>query len=780
VQLAEEAAGIKDENKIALELKVKGVVQGVGFRPFLFNLAQKWGVKGWVRNESWGVLLEIEGEEEKVETYCREMGLKHPPLAKIEEVEKKKITLRNFREFKIMQSREQEKKLALIPPDIAACPECLREVKDPADRHYLYPFTNCTYCGPRFTIVSDIPYDRAKTSMRYFKPCQSCAEEYGDPADRRFHAQPVACPLCGPRVQVRDREGKILAGEESWREFFWEKMLKGCIFALKGLGGFHLACLVEEEVVQELRKRKKRPFKPFAVMCRDLEAVKKYCILGQEEAEVLSSPAAPILLLAKREEAVPASVSPGLKTLGVMLPYTPFHYLLMEGPFDIMVLTSANPTDLPILKDNEEALRDLREIADYFILHNRGIVQRCDDSVLRLTGEGLQFHRRSRGYVPAPLHLGFRAETVVLGAGSEMKNTFCLLRGNQAFLSQHLGEMGTVESEKFYRESLGHFLRFFNLVPQVLAYDPHPQYYLSALARSLPVEIKYAVQHHHGHFASCLVENQHHKEAVGIILDGTGYGSDGAVWGLEILSGGLLSFRREYHQRYLPLPGGEHAIRWPWRMALSYLYQSMGEKGLELAFSLFGRHFSKEFDLLAKGLKSSLFTLPVSSCGRLFDAVAAILGVCWENTYEGQAAIQLGEMLDEEDLRYPSEPYPFYLQEGEIDFAPLICALWEEKASGKELRKIVKRFHDTVAEAVVRAAAQAAEKRRLDAVALSGGTWHNPYLLRRVSEMLKGKGLKVLLHLRVPPNDGGLSLGQAAVAYWRWKENVPGDTDENS
>ncbi|MEW5919600.1 MAG: carbamoyltransferase HypF [Bacillota bacterium] len=780
MQLAGESVKEKKEI-VCLELKINGVVQGIGFRPHVFCLAREYGLKGWVRNESEGVTLEVEGEENKVHSFCRQL-IEHPPhLAIIEDVRYQQLQPRHYTDFIIVKSRAQSKREALIPSDIAVCSDCLAEVMDPADRHFLYPFTNCTRCGPRFTIVEDIPYDRPSTSMRDFTPCTACAGEYNDPLDRRFHAQPVACPACGPRIEIRDGMGETVPGIDNWLHFFWEKMQQGHIFAVKGLGGFHLACLVQKDIIETLRKRKGRPFKPFAVMCRDLETVGKYCFYNQAEEEALLSPAAPIVLLRKKDEhGLPVNISPGMASLGVMLPYTPLHFLLMQGPFAIMVLTSANPTDLPILKDNNEALAQLSGIVDYYILHNRDIVQRSDDSVVRIVDKRIQYQRRSRGYVPGAVKLGFQAEAPALGAGSEMKNTFCLLKGKQAILSQHLGEMGTEESEAFYRESLEHFLRFFDLKPQLLGYDLHPRYRVSATARQMFIEHKYAVQHHHSHFASCLAENSYREKAIGAVLDGTGYGLDGAIWGLEIISGDFMHFKREYHQRYVPLPGGEAGVKWPWRMAMSYLYQALGNEGLSRAYSLFGRLFEQQYHMVEKIVKSGLYAIPTSSCGRLFDAVAALLGVCHENTYEGQAAIQLGELLREEDTLLPLEPYSCLVEENELDFSPMFPDIIKTICACGDVTYTARRFHDTVVHAVSTAVKEVSQRTGLKTVALSGGSWHNPYLLIRTRQILEEQGLQVLLHRMLPPGDGGLALGQAAVAYWRWKENVPGDTHEDS
>lgn len=770
---------IASKKKISLELKVKGIVQGVGFRPFIYHLALKHHIKGWVRNESDGVLLVIEGTADNIDAFYQGLAQDPPPLARINSIGQRSVAVRGYKQFTIDLSRSATGKGSVVPPDIATCNQCLVDIMNPADRHYGYPFTNCTNCGPRFTITETVPYDRANTSMKLFPPCKACASEYHDPADRRFHAQPVACPLCGPQVQLLDRHGKTVSCGDDWLPFFWEHISAGKIFAVKSLGGYHLACSTDEAVIAELRKRKNRPGKPLALICRDLETVSKYCVVTGPEAEWLASPAAPIILLPVKEGCpLPANVNPGLSSLGVMLPYTPLHHLIMQGPVDVLVLTSANSTGLPMIKEDEEALSSLKDTADFFLTHNRGIIQRCDDSVASVVGSRIQLHRRSRGFTPAPVEIGFNSEAVILGAGAEMKNTFCLLKGNQAFLSQHLGEMDTVEAETAYLDSLNRSLRSFNCKIAAVAYDMHPQYRISSLARELSADKYYGIYHHHAHFASCLAENGQAGQAIGVILDGTGYGTDGAVWGFEIISGDYLDFTREFSQRYTPLPGGEAAVKWPWRMALSYLRQGMGLDGLSLGRELFERQFEQELPLVIRQLESGLQSTPTSSCGRLFDAVSAILGICCRNTYEGQAAVELSEILKPADFLYPPDPYPVVIRENQIDFYPMFPELLADIKSGKEKALTVRRFHDTVVNAVTAAVELAAEETGLRTVALSGGTWLNPYLVQKTKALLTEKNFKVLLHSRVPPNDGGLSLGQAAAAYWRWKQDVPGNPDE--
>ena len=763
---------------VGFELKVEGIVQGVGFRPFIFNLAQVYNINGWVRNESDGVRLVLEGAAENVNFFISRLLNNPPPLARINNVRSSPVALRGYEQFTIDLSKSNRDKGSVVPPDIATCAECLEDTKNPAARHYRYPFTNCTNCGPRFTIVQELPYDRVSTSMNSFQPCPDCSDEYNNPANRRFHAQPIACPACGPQVQIIDRQGFTVADSSAWLKFFWERIGAGSIFAVKSLGGFNLACRADEAVVEILRAKKIRPAKPFALMCRDLATVSKYCLVNRHEAKWLESPAAPIILLPVNEScSLPGNISPGLSTLGIMLPYTPLHHMIMQGPEDLIVMTSANSSGLPMIKDDGEAFDRLKETVDYFLTHNRDIVQRCDDSVARVCNSQLILHRRSRGFSPSPVEVKFKSEAVILGAGAEMKNTFCLLKDNQAFVSQHLGEIDTMESEEAYLSSLHHYIRTFKFNIEVVAYDKHPEYRISAIAREIEAGKHYGIYHHHAHLASCMAENGHSDRAIGVILDGTGYGDDGAVWGFEVLTGDYLGFTRELYQRYSPMPGGDSAITWPWRMAMSYLQQAMGREGLLRGQDLFEARFPQAFLPVSSLLEKGHNAILTSSCGRLFDAVSAIIGLCYQNTYEGQAAIELSELLEQEDISRPLNPYPFLIKGDQIDFCPVFPELLADIKADRDKVVLARRFHDTVVRSIMAGVEVVSGKSGLNTVALSGGTWHNPYLLLKTCHELKKLKYKVLLHSKVPPNDGGLSLGQAAVAYWRWKEDVPGDTD---
>jgi len=748
-------------------------VQGVGFRPFVYNLARVWGIKGSVLNSSRGVIIEAEGEENELACFLAELRTSPPRLARINSFQQTELPPCGYQTFEILESAPEEEKEALVPPDVATCPDCAREVFQPRDRHYHYPFTNCTNCGPRFTIIKEVPYDRPKTSMAFFPMCADCVREYHDPADRRFHAQPVACPVCGPRVELIDRRGKRVARSESWLEACWEILRAGKILALKGLGGFHLACDAKNKgALVALRRRKGRKARPFAVMARDLATVQKYCLVGEEEAALLQSPQAPIVILRKKVTCgLPEELAPGLKTLGVMLPYTPLHLLFFSGPFDLLVMTSGNYSGLPLVKDNDRALVELGGIADYFLLHNREIVNRCDDSLVQVVDRETQFLRRSRGYVPHPVPVP-REESapVILGVGGEMKNAFCLFKKNQAFLSQHIGEIDSLEGEENLFTSLLNLQRLLGVKPEVVAYDAHPDYRSAQLARRIPARAYVEVQHHHAHLASCLADNGQENEAViGVILDGTGYGTDGCLWGFEILTGNYVDFQRWFHLAYVPLPGGEAAIREPWRSAVAYLLTFLGEEGKKYARAIFP---DKNLDVLTRMIDRK-FNSPLSSgCGRLFDAVSVLLGICLENTYEGQAAIELGEAALEPADGFYLQPYPYIIKEGIIWPGKIIAAVMEEKRAGVPAEIISTRFHQTVVSIVSEAVDQVAAATGLKKVALSGGTWQNQYLFRVAKRVMQERGYQVLYHRQVPANDGGIALGQAMIAHWRGKKNV--------
>ncbi|OAT85577.1 carbamoyltransferase HypF [Desulfotomaculum copahuensis] len=770
-----------------LRITVNGTVQGVGFRPFVYNLARTCGLAGTVCNTGKGVEIEVEGPPEAVRRFTGELQARPPALARITGLQCREMPPLGDREFIILQSHGQAAGQVLVPPDVATCADCRREMLDPADRHFRYPFTNCTNCGPRFTIVRDLPYDRPRTAMASFPMCPECAREYHDPADRRFHAQPVACPACGPQVTLVDAAGRSPDGlsgpagvdsrDHDVITAAQQLLQAGYILAVKGLGGFHLACDARNAAaVDALRRRKHRPCRPLAVMCRDMSVVEEYCLVAPEERELLLSPAAPIVVLARKPGCpLPAVLAPGLQTLGVMLPYTPLHYLLFAGGPPALVMTSGNRSGLPLAIDNERALSELDGIADYFLLHNREIVNRCDDSVTMVVGGETQFLRRSRGYVPRPLAVPVPAGApVVLGMGGEMKNTCCLLKAGEAYLSQHVGRVDTLEGQANLAGSRAALARLIRAEPAVVAYDLHPGYHSSRLAREMAVPVKTGVQHHHAHLAACMAENGLTAECAGLILDGTGYGPDGTIRGFEVLRGDYRRFAREYYLAPVPLPGGDGAVRNPWISAVAYLYTFLGRDGLDAARERFA-HRGKELALVETMLRAGLNTPPASSCGRIFDAVSAMLGICEQSTYEAQAAIELGDLVPRfpagrrEAAEFPLDlqPYPCSFRGAVIDPAPVLAGVWREIKEGVPASRIARRFHDWVAAVVIAAALRLREKYGINNVCLSGGTWHNRYLSGVVPRLLAQKGFAVYSHHLVPAGDGGLSLGQAVAGCYR-------------
>ncbi len=772
---------------------IEGTVQGVGFRPFVYRLASKFSLCGQVANANTGVVLEVEGLPKTLDSFLEELRTKLPPLAKITFLESKKIPPQGLKKFSIALTKGRGGPVrAPLPPDITLCLECALEIKNPKERRYLYPFTNCTDCGPRFTIVKSMPYDREKTSMENFNMCPDCNREYGDIADRRFHAQPIACPICGPQVQMLDREGSEIPGP--WTEIVKSALKKGQIIALKGLGGFHLACDAKKTLpIQLLRKRKNRPAKPFAVMAKDLNVAKKYCHINEEESNLLTSPGAPITTLLKRKDVyLPLELAPGLNTLGVMFPYTPLHVLLFEEGLDLLVMTSGNRGGLPLVIDNASAMEELKDFADLFLVHNRDIVNRCDDSVVmpsyRTNDMKLPplFMRRSRGYVPENIKVPVpETGESIFAAGGEMKNTFCILKGDEAYISQHLGEMDCLEGRNVFEETFKRWRSFIYTSPKTLAYDPHPGYEISRLVLEMPWEEKYPVQHHHAHMAAVMGEHGLEGEVLAAVLDGSGYGSDGNIWGFEILAGDYLDFKRLYHMNYLPLPGGEKAVKEPWRVALALLYLGGGEKyALAKGIKLFGKE-EKELKIMLNLIDSSFNTPLASSGGRLFDAVAALMGLCQENTYEGEAAIRLSELtfpLGDNSIeeREALSLYPYKINGDSIDFSSLAVALAEDVLKGKDKKIIALRFHHTLADALTNLLILARDLTGLERIVLGGGVFQNRALLVLCQERLNKAGFKVYYPCRIPANDGGLSLGQALVATWRrWQKDVSSGTGKN-
>ncbi len=733
----------------AVHIKIHGIVQGVGFRPFVHRLVREHGLAGSIRNTSSGVELELEGRRTALEAFVRGLPGKAPRLALIEQIETEYgLPARGLSGFTILQSHAEEKRNTLVSPDIGICEDCRRELLDPEDRRFRYPFINCTNCGPRFTIIRDLPYDRALTSMGRFPMCPDCDREYHDIENRRYHAQPDACPVCGPRVRLLDGEGREAPGDPIETARAWLKA--GKILAVKGLGGMHLACLAsDEELVRELRGRKERDEKPFALMCRDVEAARKLCFVSEEEQAVLESFHKPIVLLEKRDKR-PGPLSEN-NWLGVMLPYTPLHVLLFGEELDALVMTSANLSDTPIVFQNDEALERLRGIADGFLLHNRDIQTRCDDSLCWVLDGQEYFARRSRGYVPFPVRVPGSGGGI-LACGAEQKASFCLSRGEYLFPSQHIGDLKNAETLEHYEQQIAHFERLFDVKPRLLVCDRHPDYLSTAYAcrraarEGIPLV---QVQHHHAHLAACMADNGLTGPCIGLVWDGVGYGDDGTAWGGECLVGDYAGYTRFGSIRPIPLIGGDRAVKELSRVGFALLR----EAGCDAGGSENAAFFEK---MLAAGLNCPLS----SGMGRLFDGAAAILGIKSLASYEGQGAVLLEAAAMPDEGRYP------FVLEGRplrFDWRECIRGMVRDRDEGLAVGRIAARFMNTLTDMAVEMALAASRETGLKDVALSGGSFQNQYLLRRLPEALRSAGLRPRLHRRVSCNDEGISLGQVMI-----------------
>ena len=782
--------------EVRRQIEVSGIVQGVGFRPYVYRLATGRHLRGTIRNTPAGVTIEIQGPAETVQNFVEHLSAEAPPLARITSVavhdvpcvavqisavqisavQIGAVQTGGDQDFRIVHSREGEEVRTLISPDVAICPDCLRELFDSNDRRYRYPFINCTNCGPRFTIVRDIPYDRPSTSMAVFPMCPACLAEYENPLDRRFHAQPNACWKCGPRAELWDKSGKRIECRDPIVEAV-SGLHAGLVVAVKGLGGFHLAVdATNSAAVALLRQRKRRVEKPFAVMVPDLQAAEEVCELDGPARTVLQSMQRPIVLLKKvlppktTSSVIRGEVAPFNRCLGIFLPYTPLHYLLLaEGGFKALVMTSGNLSEEPIAIDNREAVNRLNGLADYFLVHNRDILLRCDDSVVRVAGGVTRQLRRCRGFVPVPVFLR-DDQPSVLAVGGELKNTICLTKGKHAFLSQHVGDLENVESYSFFHEVVRHLERILEIRPEIVAYDLHPDYFSTKWALQQSGAELVGVQHHHAHIASCMAENHLEGRVIGFALDGTGYGTDGNIWGGELLITGYEGFERAAHFEYVPLPGGEAAIREPWRMAVSYLAQQFGREFLKLDIPFVRQLNRPKVDVLLRMMEQGVNSPLTSSCGRLFDAVAALVGIRQQVNYEAQAAIELEMTISEseDETGYPLELLP----DGDswtIGTRPLFEALLEDLGRDLPVAAISRRFHNGLVEEFVQLARLLRKKTALNRVCLSGGTFHNIYLSQRLEARLSEAGFDVFIQKEVPSGDGGLSLGQALVAAAKMK-----------
>jgi hydrogenase maturation protein HypF len=747
--------------RVRSQLRVEGIVQGVGFRPFVHGLATRLGLAGLVGNDTHGVFVEVEGAELAVAAFLDGLEREAPPLAVIERITATPLAPTGIDGFTIVASEPGGERRALISPDIATCDDCLADLADPGDRRHGYAFVNCTNCGPRFTIIRDVPYDRPNTTMGAFELCPACASEYHDPADRRFHAQPTCCPACGPKLRLAGAPpaaDPIAAAAELLRE--------GAVVAVKGLGGYHLAAdAASEAAVGALRSRKHREDKPFAVMVADLAMARTLCEVDAVEAGVLASPRRPIVLLHRLPGAPLArQVAPGNRSVGLLLPYTPMHHLLLAAVGRPIVLTSGNLSDEPIAYLDHEAVERLEGVADRFLVHDRPIHMRTDDSVARVFAGRELLLRRSRGYAPQPFTLPWAFRRPVLACGAELKSTFCVAKGRHAFVSHHIGDLENYETLRSFAQGVEHFRRLFEVAPELVAHDLHPEYLSTKYAFDLEaadgVELL-GVQHHHAHVASCLADNGEAGPVIGVAFDGTGYGTDGSIWGGELLAADLTGFERIGHLDPVPLPGGAAAIREPWRMAATYLEAALGG-AVPDRLGVVARNRERWSQVVALS-RSGVASPPTSSAGRLFDAVASILGVRDAINYEGQAAIELEQLAD------PAErgAYRARIQPGRpfrIPGADLVRSAVEDLGGGAAPDVVAARFHNGVAAAIVAGCELSRETTGLGTVALSGGVFQNLLLLERTVAGLEALGFRVLTHGRVPPNDGGISLGQAAIA----------------
>ncbi len=804
---------ISEPGRHAARFTVRGVVQGVGFRPFVYRVAHELELDGWVVNSSRGVIVECEGTLDQLRAFERALDEQAPPLARIDSIERDELEVQGFSGFEIRASEADRDEMTLICPDVAVCSDCLGEFLDESDRRHHYPFINCTNCGPRFSIIEETPYDRPKTSMKLFPMCPDCLREYEDPLDRRFHAQPNACPVCGPSLELvtpRDAAvetselvlgrsylrmpGDVAASDDAARARWLLK--HGAIVGVRGLGGFHIAASATiGSTVRALREKKNRPAKPFAIMCRSLDVARRLVQIDPIEEQALMSPWSPIVLLRRRKDAprpLASNVAPNNSYLGVMLPYAPLHHLLFDDELEVLVMTSANVPGEPIIADVETALDGLGGITRTFLTHDRDIVNRNDDSIVYVEVGRPLMSRRSRGYAPYPIDLREPEDAAasdgptVLAAGTELKNAFTLLDGDRAYVSQHIGDMENQATLDFYEEMLERFLRWFRLTPGVVAHDLHPDYLATRFARRYAAEHDVplvGVQHHHAHIASVMGENGVTAPVIGLALDGTGYGTDGTIWGCEFMVADRGDFERAGHLKYVPLPGGDAAVRHPYRVALSHLHAAGEADPATWGTTLFPLVDAGEINLVAQQIAKRVNCIDTSSAGRLFDAVSALLGVCTEISYEAQAAIELESLIDRSTASVTGGPYyPFSLEPGHdedgrergfiIDAGPAVLGVLGDVASGTDRAVIAEAFHNTVARFSLEAARWIAQVSGLSTVALSGGVFQNRYLLASLVELLERGGFRVLLNREVPTNDGGVSLGQAVVGGERRRRGL--------
>jgi len=753
---------------LQLKIKVAGIVQGVGFRPFIYHIAVKNGLRGYVRNRGdAGVEILIEGKEDSIKSFMRDLKEKKPPLAQIYDIIATEVVEdEKYEKFTIYKSsKEAELSGSVIPPDIAICNECLKELRNPKDPRYEYFFITCTDCGPRFTIIEKLPYDRENTTMREFQICDFCKKEYTDPLNRRFYAQTVACPKCGPKVYLTTSKGELIEAVDPVREA-GKLLSEGFIVAVKGYGGFHVAAsTIKDEPLARLRRVKHRKQKPFAIMARSLEAVKTFAEVGRQEEELLFSYTRPIVLLNKSENYYLSDlIAPKLHNVGVMLPYTGLHYMLFDQVEDpAFVMTSANPPNQPIIKENEEALKTLGDTVDYFLFHNRKIAHRCDDSVVRMHGEDTVFIRRSRGYAPAPIMLKKKAMRCVVGLGGELNNTACVLLGNKAFISQHIGDVENVETREFLENATKHLIRLTNSKVEMVACDLHPKFTTTKLAKDLAKENGWQmiqVQHHYAHIAALMVEHDV-EEVVGVCCDGYGYGADGGAWGGEILlcTRESYNFKRLAHLEKQPLIGGDLAARYPLRIAAGILYKKVDLRDWLFENKQHFPHGESEIQVILHQLENSRNIIETTSCGRVLDAVSAVLGVCYERTYEGEPAMKLeSTALKGKDVLKLNP----IIKSDTLDTTQLLLEIFENKKK-HHVADLAYSAHVYLANGLATLAIEKAFENNAETVGFSGGAACNEILASHMRKTVEEAGLRFIAHKVVPPGDGGLSFGQAVV-----------------
>lgn len=736
---------------------VRGLIQGVGFRPFIYRIARELSLNGNVHNQNDGVVVYLQGPKEKISSFQSKLNSEAPPAAIINDIEISTEKHPPYTDFTIVKSKSVDNTITLVSPDIAVCENCLRDMK--VQKHRIdYPFINCTNCGPRFSIIEDIPYDRPFTSMKKFEMCPVCNSEYTDVLDRRFHAQPVACTSCGPEYELQYEEHK-----ESNTIAIIQKLqallTNGKLIAMKGLGGYHLVCdAFNKHAVSKLRKVKERDGKPFALMFGDIDTLKKYASVSEQEDEILTSWKRPIVLVeAKSASEFPYELANGLGTLGVFLPYLPFHHQLFENlGTDALVMTSGNISDCPIITENSDAIGEFASKVDAVLLHNRSIVNRVDDSVVQEDELGIQILRRARGYAPLPVQLNFNVEGI-LATGAELSNAFAIGKDNQAILSQHIGDLKNLETMEFFEQSVNTLSRLFKFTPQKVACDMHPDYLSTRFAENLGIPVLH-VQHHHAHIAAVMAEYNLNDPVIGISYDGTGYGTDGKIWGSEILVADFSGFERKYHFEYVPIPGGDKVSKEPWRSALSYAFQAF-DGNIKSVREIFNDIPASKFDLLVQALKANINTPESCSAGRLFDAISGLTNICQVATYHAEAPIRLEHALHNE----MNQAYPIDLN-NVISWKKVIQYIVEDINEGVDTGIISTKFHNTVANVTIEAVKQLNSETGIKKVILSGGTFQNKYLTKKVVDLMQDLNLEVFISRQVPCNDGGIALGQLAIA----------------